>query len=136
MDQISEIIKAYRLAQEKAKLVQHDDDILAFCLAHADTDNSRAVDRAHIAFNRHALVRPNWVCRAFDEAMDLSYFLVGGPAALSLRLTRLSEIGLKHVALMPTFGGLSIDQVLETMRIANDPKTPPSGGWPTLEFET
>jgi len=120
MGAVSALVDGFRLGQKKAGLTQGEDDIVAFCLAHADADHNRAVDTAHAAFNRHALVRPTWVCRNFETAMGLSYFLVGGPTILQRKLRQMSDIGINHISLIPTFGGLTIESTLDTMQIMAD----------------
>lgn len=120
MQEVSALVAAFRLGQNKSGLPHDADDIIAFCLAHGDPDHNRAVDAAHSAFNRHALVRPTWVCRNFENAMGLSYFLVGGPTVLQRKLHQMSDIGINHVSLIPTFGSLTVESALETMQMMAD----------------
>lgn len=127
IEEVEAIVKAFRTGQKKADLAADQDDVIAFCLSHAGSDNKRTLDAARTAFNLHALVRPTWICRNFDEAMGLDYFLIGGPTLLARKLQRLSEIGVNHVALIPTFGGLGIDVVLDTMQIMKEASEQPNG---------
>lgn len=120
LQDVAAIVGAFRLGQNKSGLAHGEDDIIAFCLAHGDADHNRAVDTARSAFNRHALVRPTWVCRNFENAMGLSYFLVGGPTVLQRKLHQMSDIGINHISLIPTFGGLTMDSTLDTMQIIAD----------------
>ena len=120
IDAIEKLVRSYRAGQAKAKLDPTDEDIIAFCLSHAGSDNKRVLDSARVAFNRHVLARPNWVCRNFEDALGLDYFLVGCPTIIARKLQRLSQIGVNHVALMPAFGGLDIESILQTMRVMKD----------------
>ena len=117
---VAEITASYRKEQRKAGIEGSDDDIIAFCLCHASDDNRKALEAGRAAFGRHALVRPNWVCRSFDEALEYSYFLVGGPTVLARKLAGLGKIGVGHIALMPTFGGLSMASTLDSMQVMAD----------------
>ncbi|MEM1047152.1 MAG: LLM class flavin-dependent oxidoreductase [Pseudomonadota bacterium] len=114
---VSGIVEAYRDAQELAGATARDDDIIAFCLAHSADDDRHAMESGRRAFHAHALVRPNWVCRSFDDAVDLDYFLVGGPARIREKFARLEATGIHHVALMPSFGGLTLEDVFRSARL-------------------
>lgn len=117
-DELAVVVRAYRTARRSAGLPPEEDDVVVFCLAHAQDDHGQAVAAARGAFHRHAILRPTWVCRNFDRALRESHVLVGGPAALADKLARLAHIGISHVALMPTFGGVAAAAALETLRVA------------------
>jgi len=119
-DDVATIVGAYRAAQSAAGFSPDPDDIIAFCISVAAPDHQHAVEKGRSAFGRHALVRPNWICRNFDEAMDHDYFLVGGPTVLARKMRAMRDVGVNHLALMPTFGGLGAEQSMMTMRVMAD----------------
>lgn len=125
---VSGIVEAYRDAQKIAGETAQEDDIIAFCLAHSADDDRHAMESGRRAFHAHALVRPNWVCRNFEEAAELDYFLVGGPGRVGEKLARLEAVGIRHIALMPSFGGLTLEDVFRSAHlfagiVADKPET-------------
>ena len=114
------IVKAFRDGQQEAGIEPAADDVIAFCLGHIQTDHARAIATGRDCFQRHALIRPHWLCRDFSAAIGESYILIGSPSAVREKMSRLSRIGIDHIALMPTFGSIPVESVLETMRLATE----------------
>lgn len=116
--ELEHIIAAYRSARTRAGHQDGEDDVIVFCLCHAqDEVRGGTVAEALPAFQNHAKQRPHWLCRTYDQASRESYVLFGDRPALAGKLDALDRIGVRHVAIMPTFGGIPAESALRTMAV-------------------